>query len=82
LGVAVDVDRQGARLRDGLTYAQAALNCLIADAVRHREASTVTSLVARENIRSQRLCRRSGLVFETRENFHYLRMTGRFVVDG
>jgi hypothetical protein len=79
---AVDVDHQGTRLRDRLTYAQAALDCLIADAVRYGEASTVTGLVARDNIRSQRLCRRCGLVFETRENLHYVRMSGRFVADG
>jgi RimJ/RimL family protein N-acetyltransferase len=80
--LAVDLDHQGARLGDRLTFSQAALDSLISDAVRHWDVGTVSALVARDNIRSQRLCRRCGLVFETRENLHYLRMTGRFAADG
>jgi RimJ/RimL family protein N-acetyltransferase len=76
--LALSVDYQGQVAADGRRYADIALSGLLDDALRHRPQRMAFALVALENIRSQRLCRRHGLVFETREGPLRVRMTGRF----
>ena len=76
--LALSVDVQGQTAPDGRRYADIALSGLLDDALRHRRERVAFALVALENVRSQRLCRRHGLVFETRAGPLRVRMTGRF----
>jgi RimJ/RimL family protein N-acetyltransferase len=80
--LALSIDHQGSVASDGRRYADIALSGLLDDALRHRRERMVFALVALENVRSQRLCRRHGLVFESRADARRLRMTGRFTAPG
>lgn len=76
--LALSVDYQGQLTPDGRRYSDIAMSGLLDDALRHRRERMAFVLVALENVRSQRLCRRHGLVFETRAGPLRVRMTGRF----
>jgi hypothetical protein len=75
LGIALEY--QGRRLR-GRRVSDVALGTLITEAMRSHRTTFVTSLVARENIRSQIVCERNGLTSQTRFSPVYIRMTGKF----
>lgn len=76
----VSLARQGGTLPDGRRYSDVALGGLIRDSLRRRRRAIITSLVALENMRSQRLCRRHGLTSETLSDASYVRMTGNFAI--
>ena len=78
VALAVGVEQQGMPLPDGSRYSDWALAGLIRDALLHRGCRTLTSIVARGNVRSQRLCRRHGLTSEIAAGPRYLRMMGSF----
>lgn len=78
VALALSVDYQGQVAADGRRYADIALSGMLDDVLRHRRERIVFALVALDNVRSQRLCRRHGLIFETRAGPLRVRMTGRF----
>ncbi len=80
--LAVALEYQGRRSESGDRYGEVALASLIQDAVQYRNTRTVTCLIAHENVRSQRLCRRRGLTSETTASRRYLRLAGTFVLAG
>jgi hypothetical protein len=84
--LALALEYQGSVTATGARYADLALTALMFHAlVREglfRGVGVLTSLVAVDNIRSQRLCRRVGLTSETLASPRYMRMTGRFTLSG
>jgi hypothetical protein len=78
----LSLDCQGRVTADGERYSDVALSGLMRDALMRNDSDVLTTLVALENARSQRLCRRVGLTSETLAGRLYVRMTGRFALSG
>ena len=51
---------------------------MIAQAARLSVDGTLTAIVARDNLRSIKLCERNGLVAQVAHSIDYVRMFGRF----
>jgi len=66
------VFESGGRLSDGL------MQTLIAHAVPASVEGVITALVARDNLRSLRLCERNGLGSQVMHDARYVRVLGRF----
>jgi hypothetical protein len=78
VALAIAIEQQETSLPDGSGYSDWALAGLIRDALLHRGLRTLASIVARGNVRSQRLCRRHGLTSEIAAGPRHLRMMGSF----
>jgi hypothetical protein len=72
---------QGRRLDGGRRLSDLVMETLIADAVKTRGTAVLTAIVARDNLRSIRLCERSGLRSQIRHNVNHIRLWGVFAGD-
>lgn len=71
-------DDQGRVLQDGTRLSDALFQALIRDVLGMRQSGVITAIVAQDNLRSMRLCRRNGLRSEVRYDGRHVRLTGLF----
>jgi hypothetical protein len=69
---------QGRRLEDGRRLSDLVMSTLIVDALKTRESDVLTAIVARDNLRSIRLCERNGLRSQIRYDVDHVRLWGVF----
>lgn len=75
---ALSLADQGRRLDDRRRLSDVVMETLIADAVATRGTAVLTAIVARDNLRSIRLCERNGLRSQVRHNIDHIRLWGVF----
>lgn len=76
--LAIATADQGRSLESGRRLSDALLQTLIAEAARMAADGLLTAIVARDNLRSIRLCERNGLGSQIAHSIEYVRMFGRF----
>jgi hypothetical protein len=76
--LAITTADQGRVLEGGRRLSDALLQTLIAQGSRASVDGALTAIVARDNLRSIRLCERNGLVSQFAHGIEYVRMFGRF----
>jgi hypothetical protein len=76
--LALSLADQGRRLDDGRRLSDLVMSTLIVDALETRESDVLTALVARDNLRSIRLCERNGLRSQVRYDINHVRLWGLF----